>query len=270
MSSVSMKSLLEAGVHFGHQKSQWNPKMSKFIFGHRNKVHIIDLAKTVKELKKACKFVKDVASSNGSVLFVGTKHQSQEIVKNEAIRCGAHYIVSRWLGGTLTNFDTIRKNVARLNEIEKMKSDGLFDKLPKKEISMLTKEWKKLELSLSGIKNMKDIPSVVFIVDPVNEKTAVDEARRLKIPIVAICDTNSDPDVVDYCIPGNDDAIKSINLLVTVVADAVLEGKSVVKAADNHQITVEEKYSSEEEIPMTEVAENKEIVENKENVPEKQ
>ncbi|OGS45885.1 MAG: 30S ribosomal protein S2 [Elusimicrobia bacterium RIFOXYD2_FULL_34_15] len=269
MSSVSMKSLLEAGVHFGHQKSQWNPKMSKFIFGHRNKVHIIDLAKTVKELKKACKFVRDVAAGGGSILFVGTKHQSQEIVKNEAIRSGAHYVVSRWLGGTLTNFDTIRKNVARLNEIEKMKSDGIFDKLPKKEISKLTKEWKKLDLTLIGIKNMQNLPSAIFIVDPVNEKTAVDESRRLKIPIVAICDTNSDPDVVDYCIPGNDDAIKSINLLVSVIADAVLEGKAAIKT-EGTQISVEEKYSSDEQIPMTEAAENKEVVVSQENVPEKQ
>ncbi len=252
MSSVSMKGLLEAGVHFGHQTSQWNPKMSKFIFGNRNKIHIIDLAKTVKELKKACKFIRDVAATGTPVLFVGTKHQAQEIVKNEAVKCGANYVVSRWLGGTLTNFETIRKNVARLNELEKMKNDGILVKLPKKEISMLTKEMKKLELTLSGIKNMQILPGVICIVDPVNEKTVVNEAHRLKIPVVAICDTNSDPDAVDYCIPGNDDAIKSISLLVSVMADAVTEGKSVIKSEGGHGISVEEKFLSEEKITLTE------------------
>lgn len=251
MSSVSMKGLLEAGVHFGHQKSQWNPKMAKFIFGHRNKVHIIDLAKTVKELKKACKFIRDISAAGSPVLFVGTKHQAQEIVKNEAIRCGASYVVTRWLGGTLTNFETIRKNVARLNELEKMKSDGILEKLPKKEISVLTKEMKKLSLTLEGIKNMKNLPGVIFVVDPVNEKTTVDEATRLKIPVVAICDTNSDPDLVDCCIPGNDDAIKSIGLLVSIIADAVIEGRSVIKETGGHGVTVEEKFASDTEISLT-------------------
>ncbi|MBN1383559.1 MAG: 30S ribosomal protein S2 [Elusimicrobia bacterium] len=251
MSSVSMKGLLEAGVHFGHQKSQWNPKMSKFIFGHRNKVHIIDLAKTVKELKKACKFIRDISANGTPVLFVGTKHQAQEIVKNEAIRCGASYVVTRWLGGTLTNFETIRKNVARLKELEKMKSEGILEKLPKKEISMLTKEMKKLSLTLTGIKNMEELPGVIFIVDPVNEKTTVDEANRLNIPVVAICDTNSDPDLVDCCIPGNDDAIKSISLLVGIIADAVLEGRSAIKETSSHGVTAEEKFASDTAIPLT-------------------
>ncbi|MDD5686823.1 MAG: 30S ribosomal protein S2 [Elusimicrobia bacterium] len=251
MSNVSMKGLLEAGVHFGHQKSQWNPKMSKFIFGHRNKVHIIDLAKTVKELKKACKFIRDISATNVPVLFVGTKHQSQEIVKNEAIRCGAHYVVYRWLGGILTNFETIRKNVARYNELERMKTDGILEKLPKKEISVLTKEMKKLDVTLSGIRNMQTLPGVIFVVDPVTEKTVVDEAHRLKIPIVAICDTNSDPDSVDYCIPGNDDAIKSITLLVSIIADAVLEGKSAIKNESGQGVSPEEKFSSDEEVALT-------------------
>jgi small subunit ribosomal protein S2 len=238
--------------------------MGKFIFGHRNKVHIIDLAKTVKELKKACKSVRDIAATGASILFVGTKHQAQEIVKNEAVKCGANYVVSRWLGGTLTNFETIKKNIARLNDLEKMKSDGLMDKLPKKEISVLTKEMKKLSIALSGIKNMQSLPGLIFVVDPVNEKTVIEEARRLKIPVVAVCDTNSDPDTVDYCIPGNDDAIKSISLLVSVVADAVIEGKSAVKTegvlptagglspSGVHGISAEEKFSSDDEISITE------------------
>jgi len=269
MSNVSMKGLLEAGVHFGHQTSQWNPKMGKFIFGHRNKIHIIDLAKTVKELKKSCKFVRDVAAEGASILFVGTKQQAQEIVKNEAVRCGANYVVSRWLGGTLTNFETIKKNIARLNDLEKMKSDGILEKLPKKEISVLTKEMKKLSIALSGIKNMRALPGLIFVVDPVNEKTVIAEARRLQIPVVAVCDTNSDPDSVDHCIPGNDDAIKSISLLVSVVADAVIEGKSAVKGAavqavsGGQNISPEEKFSSDEEIPLTEekevIKEEKEI-----------
>ncbi|MFA5779292.1 MAG: 30S ribosomal protein S2 [Elusimicrobiota bacterium] len=269
MSNVSMKGLLEAGVHFGHQTSQWNPKMGKFIFGHRNKIHIIDLAKTVKELKKSCKFVRDAAAAGASVLFVGTKQQAQEIVKNEAIRCGANYVVSRWLGGTLTNFETIKKNIARLNDLEKMKSDGILEKLPKKEISVLTKEMKKLSIALSGIKNMQSLPGLIFVVDPVNEKTVIAEARRLKIPVVAVCDTNSDPDAVDHCIPGNDDAIKSISLLVSVVADAVIEGKSAVKGAGGQassgaqSMSPEEKFSSDEEIPITE---EKEIVKKEEEI----
>lgn len=267
MSNVSMKGLLEAGVHFGHQTSQWNPKMGKFIFGHRNKIHIIDLAKTVKELKKACKFVRDVAATGVSILFVGTKHQAQETVKNEAVRCGANYVVSRWLGGTLTNFETIKKNITRLNDLEKMKSEGLMDKLPKKEISVLTKEMKKLSVVLSGIKNMQSLPGLIFVVDPVNEKTTIEEAHRLRIPVVAICDTNSDPDMVDYCIPGNDDAIKSVSLLVSVVADAAIEGKSAIKSESGQNISAEEKFSSDEEISITK---EKEIVKEGEVTAQKQ
>mgnify|MGYP001618032366 CR=1 FL=1 len=255
MSNESMKSLLEAGVHFGHQTAQWNPKMGKFIFGSRNKVHIIDLAKTVKELRKAYKFVRDTVSTGASILFVGTKHQAQDTVRNEAMRCGANYVVSRWLGGTLTNFETIRKNIARLNDLEKMKCDGLMEKLPKKEISVLTKEMKKLSIALSGIKSMQSLPSIIFVVDPVNEKTAIAEARRLKIPLVAVCDTNSDPDSVDYCIPGNDDAIKSVSLLVSIIADAVIEGRAAIKSelppTIGQNVSAEEKFSSDEQIVVT-------------------
>ncbi|MFH1540704.1 MAG: 30S ribosomal protein S2 [Elusimicrobiota bacterium] len=258
MSNVSMKGLLEAGVHFGHQVSQWNPKMGKFIFGHRNKIHIIDLAKTVKELKKVCKFVRDFASGGGRILFVGTKHQAQDIIKNEAIRCGVNYISSRWLGGTLTNFETIKKNIARFNDLEKMKADGILEKLPKKEKSVLTKEMKKLSIALSGIRDMQSLPGLIFVVDPISEKTVINESRRLKIPVVAICDTNGDPDMVDYCIPGNDDAIKSISLLVSIIADAVIEGKAEIKSKEVHSsiekqgTSAEEKFSSTEQIPTTE------------------
>ncbi|OQA91604.1 MAG: 30S ribosomal protein S2 [Elusimicrobia bacterium ADurb.Bin231] len=231
MGNISMKGLLEAGVHFGHQTSQWNPKMSKYIFGQRNKVHIIDLAKTVKELRKVHKFVRDISAEGKSVLFVGTKHQARDIIKREAERCGAPYVMTRWLGGCLTNFETVKKRVERLKELEKMKNDGVMDKLPKKEVSRLTKELKKLEMMLSGIKNMPILPGALFIIDPVTEKTAVNEARRMKIPVTALCDTNSDPAVVTYSIPGNDDAIKSLNLLITVIADAVIEGKAAFKTA---------------------------------------
>jgi small subunit ribosomal protein S2 len=224
-----MKSLLEAGVHFGHQTSQWNPKMGKFIFGQRNRVHIIDLAKTVKELKKAYKFVRDVSASGGTVLFIGTKHQAQDIIKRESERSGSPFITTRWIGGCLTNFNTVRKRVLRLIELEKMKAEGLLDKLPKKELSRLSKEVKKLQMMLGGIKPLADLPAALFVIDPFNEKTAINEAHRLNIPVVAVCDTNCDPAAVEYSIPGNDDAIKSLNLLITVMADAVIEGKAALK-----------------------------------------
>jgi len=245
MGNISMKSLLEAGVHFGHQTSQWNPKMSKFIFGQRNKVHIIDLAKTVKELRKSLKFVRDIAATGADILFVGTKHQAQDIIKREAERCGAPYICNRWIGGCLTNFDTVKKRVARLKELDKMKTEGIMDKLPKKEVSRLNKEMKKLDATLAGVKNMPELPAAIFIIDPVNEKTAVNEAHRLRIPIVALCDTNSDPSEVEYSIPGNDDAIKSLNLLITVVADSVLEGKAALKNEAAQQALPEEKLTPE-------------------------
>ena len=263
MGNISMKSLLEAGVHFGHQTSQWNPKMSKFIFGQRNKVHIIDLAKTVKELRKALKFVRDIAATGADVLFVGTKHQAQDIIKREAERCGTPYISTRWIGGCLTNFDTVKKRVARLKELEKMKAEGIMDKLPKKEVSRLSKEMKKLEATLSGIKNMPNLPGAIFIIDPVNEKTTVNEAHRLGIPIVALCDTNSDPSVVDYSVPGNDDAIKSLNLLITVMADAVIEGKSALKSASSQQTVQEEKFVPEEITSAAEVEKGTNVAEDK-------
>ncbi len=247
MGNISMKSLLEAGVHFGHQTSQWNPKMSKFIFGQRNKVHIIDLAKTVKELRKALKFIRDSAAAGDDILFVGTKHQAQEIIKREAERCGAPYVYTRWIGGCLTNFETVKKRVARLKELDKMKTEGIMDKLPKKEVSRLSKEMKKLEATLSGIRNMPELPGAIFIIDPVNEKTAVNEAHRLGIPIVALCDTNSDPSTVDYSVPGNDDAIKSLNLLITVVADSVLEGKAALKNEAAQQAAAASEQSAAKE-----------------------
>jgi small subunit ribosomal protein S2 len=228
MANISMKALLEAGVHFGHQTRRWNPKMAKYIFGTRNKIHIVDLQKTVKELKKAYKFVRDSVAEGKSVLFVGTKKQAQVPVKEEAIRCGAYFVFERWLGGTLTNFETIRRSISRLNELDKMKQDKIFNLLSKKESSKLEKERLRLVKYLEGIREMKALPGLVFIVDPTEEATAVAEARKLHIPIVAVCDTNCDPDVVDYPVPGNDDAIRAIKLFCTIMADAILEGKGFI------------------------------------------
>lgn len=227
MANISMKALLEAGVHFGHQTRRWNPKMAKYIFGSRNKIHIIDLQKTVKELKKAYKFVRDSVAEGKSILFVGTKKQAQQPLKEEALRCGAFFISDRWLGGTLTNFETIKKSIARLNELDKMKTDGLMAILSKKESSKLEKQRLKLEKSLEGIKAMKELPGLIFIVDPSEEGTAVLEAQKLNIPITAICDTNCDPDIINYPIPGNDDAIRAVKLFCSIVADAVMEGKGI-------------------------------------------
>ncbi|MBN1823618.1 MAG: 30S ribosomal protein S2 [Endomicrobiales bacterium] len=235
MSNISMKALLEAGVHFGHQTRRWNPKMAKFIFGTRNKIHIVDLQKTVKELKKAYKFVRDSVIEGKTVLFVGTKKQAQVPLKEESQRCGAFFVCDRWLGGTLTNFETIKKSIARLNELNKMKNDGLFAVLSKKEVSQKEKERLRLEKSLEGIKDMKELPGLLFVVDPSEETTAVSEARKLKIPVVAICDTNCDPDIIDYPIPGNDDAIRAVKLFCSIVADAVLEGKGLEDKQDESQ-----------------------------------
>ncbi|MHB9154055.1 MAG: 30S ribosomal protein S2 [Endomicrobiales bacterium] len=227
MANISMKALLEAGVHFGHQTRRWNPKMAKYIFGTRNKIHIVDLQKTVKELKKAYKFVRDSVGEKKSILFVGTKKQAQLPVKEEAQRCGAFYISDRWLGGTLTNFETIKKSINRLNELNRMKTEGLFKILSKKEASQREKERARLEKSLEGIKDMKTLPGLLFIIDPSEESTAVAEGRKLEIPVVAVCDTNCDPDAVDYPIPGNDDAIRAVKLFCSIMADAVLEGKGL-------------------------------------------
>jgi small subunit ribosomal protein S2 len=226
-----MKALLEAGVHFGHQTRRWNPKMAKYIFGSRSNIHIIDLQKTAKELKKAYKFMRELAASGRSVLFVGTKKQAQEAIVSEAQRCSAFYVSERWLGGTLTNFDTIKKSIARLNELTKMKTDGLFRVMSKKEVSRLEKERFRLTKTLDGFKKMDDLPGCLFVIDPVQETTAILEARRMEIPVVAVCDTNCDPDLIDYPVPGNDDAIRSVKLFCALMADAILEGKAEAEKA---------------------------------------
>lgn len=225
MSVVTMKNLLEAGVHFGHQTRRWNPKMAEYIFTERNGIYIIDLQKTVKKVESAYEFVKEVAANNGEILFVGTKKQAQESIENEAKRCGMHYVNQRWLGGMLTNYKTIKKRIDRLHELTKMEEEGMFDLLPKKEVIMLRHEAERLEKFLGGIKNMHGLPDALFVVDPRKEKIAVKEARILGIPVVAIVDTNCDPDEVDYVIPGNDDAIRAVKLLTETIANAVLEGK---------------------------------------------
>ncbi len=229
MSIITMKQLLEAGVHFGHQTRRWNPKMRPYIFTERNGIYIIDLQRTVRALEEAYAFLRDVAFEGGRVLFVGTKKQAQDTIREEATRCGEFYVKERWLGGMLTNFVTIRKRIERLLELEQQEADGYFERLSKKEVSRLQHEKRKLEKFLGGIKGMSDLPDAVYIVDPRKEKIAVAEARRLGIPIVAIVDTNCDPDEVDYVIPGNDDAIRAVRLLTSKMADAILEGKQGVQ-----------------------------------------
>lgn len=232
MATISMKALLEAGVHFGHQTRRWNPKMAKFIFGARSNIHIIDLQKTAKELKKAYKFMREMAASGRPILFVGTKKQAQESIVTEAQRCGAYFVSERWLGGTLTNYETIKKSVARLKELDKMKEDGLFRVMSKKEVSRLEKERLRLTKTLQGFKAMDGLPGCLFVIDPVQEVTAILEARRMEIPIVAVCDTNCDPDLIDCPIPGNDDAIRSVKLFCTLMADAILEGKAEAEKSE--------------------------------------
>lgn len=232
MAVCSMKQLLEAGVHFGHQTCRWNPKMKKYIYGARNNIHIVDLQITVEEIEKAYKFVVDVAKQGKSVLFVGTKKQAQEAIKEEAERCGQFYINSRWLGGTLTNFKTIRSRVERLNKLDNMEKTGEFDLLPKKEVIALKAERDKLQTILGGIRDMTTLPGALFVVDPHCEDIAVKEAKKLGIPVVAITDTNCDPDPIDYVIPGNDDAIRAVKLIASIIADAVIEanqGEDAVK-----------------------------------------
>ncbi|AKM18551.1 30S ribosomal protein S2 [Geobacillus sp. 12AMOR1] len=231
MSVISMKQLLEAGVHFGHQTRRWNPKMKKYIFTERNGIYIIDLQKTVKKVEEAYNFVRELAANGGKILFVGTKKQAQESVKEEAERCGMFYVNQRWLGGTLTNFATIQKRIKRLREIEKMEEDGVFDVLPKKEVIGLKKEKERLEKFLGGIKDMKELPDALFVIDPRKERIAVAEARKLNIPIIGIVDTNCDPDEIDYVIPANDDAIRAVKLLTSKIADAVLEAKQGEESA---------------------------------------
>ena len=225
MAVVSMKQLLEAGVHFGHQTRRWNPKMAPYIYTERNGIYIIDLQKTVKKLDEAYNYVKEVAAEGGDILFVGTKKQAQESIRDEATRCGMHYVNARWLGGMLTNFRTIRKRIDRLEQLRTMSEDGTFDLLPKKEVVKLQLEIEKLEKFLGGVKNMQGLPKALFIVDPHKERIAVAEARKLNIPIVAIVDTNCNPDEIDYVIPGNDDAIRAVKLIAGTMANAVLEGK---------------------------------------------
>ena len=225
MAVVSMKQLLEAGVHFGHQTRRWNPKMAPYIFTERNGVYIIDLQKTVRKLEEAYMFVRDLSAEGKSVLFVGTKKQAQDSIREEATRAGAHYVNARWLGGMMTNFNTIRGRIARLTQLKKMEEDGTFDLLPKKEVIKLRHEIEKLEKFLGGIKDMEKLPGALFIVDPRKEKIAVAEARKLGIPIVAIVDTNCDPDEVDYVIPGNDDAIRAVKLIASTMANAIIEGR---------------------------------------------
>ncbi len=232
MGVVSMKQLLEAGVHFGHQTRRWNPKMARYIFTERNGIYIIDLQKTVKKLDEAYMFVRDLAANGGNVLFVGTKKQAGDSVREEATRAGAYYVNARWLGGMLTNFKTIRRRIDRLAQLRKMEEDGTFDRLPKKEVSKLNLEIEKLEKFLGGIKDMKKLPAAMFIVDPRKEKIAVAEAKKLGIPIVAIVDTNCDPDEIDYVIPGNDDAIRAVKLLSATMADAIIEGRQGAESAE--------------------------------------
>ena len=240
MSVISIKQLLEAGVHFGHHTRRWNPKMQEYIFTERNGIYIIDLQKTVKKFEEAYMFMRDVSVEKGTVLFIGTKKQAADAIREEAQRCGMYYVNSRWPGGMLTNFKTIKKSIARLHQIEKMQEEGIFDALTKKEVSKLMKEKADLERDYGGIKTMETLPSVVFIVDPRKEKNAVAEAKKLGIPVVAIVDTNCDPDDADYVIPGNDDAIRAIKLITSVLADAVIEGRQGEQIEDASEEAAED------------------------------
>ncbi len=260
MAVISMKQLLEAGVHFGHQTRKWNPKMSKYIYAARNDIHIIDLQLTVELIEEAYKFVCDSVKNGKNILFVGTKKQAQDAVKEEAERCGMYYVNSRWLGGTLTNFKTIRTRIDRMVKIEKMEQNGEFELLPKKEVAKLKEEYDKLQTNLGGIRDMGKLPGVMFIVDPHNEDIAVAEARKLNIPIVAITDTNCDPDEIDYVIPGNDDAIRAVKLISSVIANAVIEanqGETPVLPVDDsaEPTSIEEVVANAEEAVLTEVKE---------------
>lgn len=249
MSVVTMKELLESGVHFGHQVKRWNPKMKKYIFGERNGIHIIDLQKTLKGVEEAYKFIRDVAATGAPILFVGTKKQAQDSIAEEAQRAGAFYVNNRWLGGMLTNFLTVKKSIERLKKIETMKEDGTYNVLTKKEVSLLEQERLKLEKNLSGIKNMAHLPGAMFVIDPKKERIAIAEAQRLSIPVVAVVDTNCNPDDADYVIPGNDDAIRSIKLISAKMADAVMQGRgALAKAAEEEaeEAAIEEKIVQEE------------------------
>ena len=267
---VTMKELLEAGVHFGHQVKRWNPKMKKYIFGQRNGIYIIDLQKTVKMFEVAYNFVKDLSSRGESVLFVGTKKQAQDVISEESQRGQSYFVNQRWLGGMLTNFKTVKQGIEKLRKIEHMNEDGTYDLLTKKEVAKYETERLRLDKNLSGVKEMNNLPGAVFIIDPKKESIAVAEAKKLQIPIVALVDTNCDPDDIDYVIPGNDDAIRSIKLLSSKMADAVLEGKSILNKTNEETAekeAAEEKIAAEENIPAEEVVETAEN-EEKEDVKE--
>lgn len=252
MSVVSMKSLLEAGVHFGHQTRRWNPKMKKYIFTERNGIYIIDLQKTVRKIEEAYDFVRETVQDGGKVLFVGTKKQAQDAIEKEAKRCGEFYINQRWLGGLLTNFQTIKTRIERLKDLEEMETDGRFDVLPKKEVIGLRHERERLEKFLGGIKDMNGLPDVMYVVDPKKENIAVKEAQKLGIPIVGILDTNCDPDELDYPIPGNDDAIRAVKLITETMANAVIEGKQ--GAQDDAEVETEQQSKVETENKITDSA----------------
>ena len=264
MSVVAMKQLLEAGVHFGHQTRRWDPRMAEYIFQARNGIHIIDLQKTSKKLDEAYDFVREQAEEGKTILFVGTKKQAQECMKEAAEKCGMYYVDKRWLGGMLTNFDTIQKRIQRLKDLETMSEDGTFDVLPKKEVILLKKEMEKLERNLGGIKDMSELPGVIFLVDPKKERIAVLEAKKLGIPTVGLVDTNCNPEDVDYVIPGNDDAIRAVKLIADVIANAVIEGKQ----GESFDAEVEEQEVSEEETTIEQVVANEEETESKEEVTE--
>ena len=245
MSVISMKQLLEAGVHFGHQTRRWNPKMKPYIYTERNGIYIIDLQKSVGMVDDAYNAIGDCVANGGKILFVGTKKQAQDSIKSEAERCGMYYVNERWLGGMLTNFKTIQSRIARLKQIEAMSEDGTFDVLPKKEVIELKKEWEKLEKNLGGIKDMKKIPDAIFVVDPKKERICVQEAHTLGIPLIGICDTNCDPEELDYVIPGNDDAIRAVKLIAGVMADAIIEGRQGADAAAAEAAAEKEEEAAE-------------------------
>lgn len=262
MAVVAMKQLLEAGVHFGHQTRRWDPKMAEYIFQARNGIHIIDLQKTSKKLDEAYAFIKEQAEEGKTVLFVGTKKQAQECMKEAALKCGMYYVDQRWLGGMLTNFGTIRTRVQRLKDLETMQEDGTFNILPKKEVILLKKEMEKLEKNLGGIKDMEQLPGVIFLVDPKKERIAILEAKKLGIPVVGLVDTNCNPEELDYPIPGNDDAIRAVKLIADVMANAVIEGKqgeSFETEMDEEQVMETEEPTSIEEVVQT--TEETEVVE---------
>ena len=263
MAVVAMKQLLEAGVHFGHQTRRWDPKMAEYIFQARNGIHIIDLQKTSKKLDEAYNFIKEQAEEGKTILFVGTKKQAQECMKEAALKCGMFYINQRWLGGTLTNFGTIQKRIQRLKDLETMQEDGTFDVLPKKEVIILKKEMEKLERNLGGIKEMDQLPGVIFLVDPKKERIAVLEAKKLEIPVVGLVDTNCNPEEVEYPIPGNDDAIRAVKLIADVIANAVIEGKQ----GESFEPQIEDEMIEQSEEP-TSIEEVVEVAEETEQEPE--